>query len=231
MKDNETPISMTEHLSALLDDEAGSFEERRVLDELKSDSQMSKKLETYALIGETMRTGVAQQSVLPTANSFLNSIHEKISIEEQFDKIIINDDVSVNQVTQTNQSVHASNTSKLKPIGGFALAASVGALAFMSLQNAGFLNKPSSTVPTNTGNSESPIAIADASTTKEVIANDDAKIDSLLDAELASNNDQYMDADAETRSMLKRYVDSHMQYSTSSTFVPSVRVIAYTDNQ
>ena len=39
----------------------------------------------------------------------------------------------------------------------------------------------------------------------------------------------YLKADLRTRSLLKRYVDSHMQYASTTTFVPSVRVIAYSD--
>lgn len=218
MSNSETPVSITEHLSALLDDEAGSFEERRVLDELKSDKTLSKKLASYALIGETMRAGESQQATMMLGSNFLDSIHEQIDKEDQFDNVILDQD----QKIQTGSDTTAANSSSLlRPIGGFAVAASVGALAFMGLQNVGVLKGPTS-VPTDIVDKSGPTAIVQA--TPEVNKIEPTEV-------LASISDEYVDADAKTRSMLKRYVDSHMQYSTASTFVPSVRTIAYTDNQ
>lgn len=217
MSNSESPISLNEHLSALLDDEAGIFEERRVLDELKSDQNLSKKLSNYALIGETMRTGESQNPALMLGSSFLDSIHEQIEQEDQFDEVIL-DNANSNQAALI--TAESNSSSMLRPIGGFALAASVGALAFMGLQNVGLISKPT-TQPTNIVDSSGPTAIVQSAPVNQESSN----------LELVSDSDQYVDADAQTRSMLKRYVDSHMQYSTTSAFVPSVRVIAYTDNQ
>ncbi len=50
----DQPISLAEHLSSVLDDEAGSFEQRRVLDELKSSEDLNNKLSHFAFIGESM---------------------------------------------------------------------------------------------------------------------------------------------------------------------------------
>lgn len=227
MNDSESTISIKEHLSAVLDDEAGSFEQRRVLDELKSDEVLSKKLASYALIGETMRAGDAKKQPLVLGSSFLDSIHEKIDAEDQFDEVIIDttiNDKSLNSnpVAQNDSNNPSSSTSVLRPIGGFALAASVGALAFMGLQNMGVLNGPISQ-PSNIVDSSGPTAIVQVAPEAQIIGNP------VLDGSSSAN--EYVDADAQTRSMLKRYVDSHMQYSATSTFVPSVRVIAYTDNQ
>ena len=222
MSNSESPISINEHLSALLDDEAGSFEERRVLDELKADKNLSQKLSTYALIGETMRTGDTEKPVLSLGNSFLDSIHEKIALEDDFSEVIIDTDVNTNQVAQSQ----TNPLSWLRPIGGFAVAASVGAFAFMGLQNMGVLSNPNSQ-PGGIVNNSAPTAIVQSTPVSKSISDTDPTVDSII----ATNNDQYIDADAQTRLSLKRYVDSHMQYATSSTFVPSVRVIAYTDNQ
>jgi len=218
MSNNEVPTSLNEHLSALLDDEAGSFEERRVLDELKSDPVLSQKLANFALIGETMRTGESQQSSLLLGSSFLDNIHQQIDKEDQFDQVALN---QVND-TQNNQIIEDSKaaSSILRPIGGFALAASLGALAFMGLQNLGVVNNPAAQ-PTNIVDKSGPTAIAQAT----------LKAESIELVQTVAANEQYIEADAKARSMLKRYVDSHMQYASSSTFVPSVRVIAFTDNQ
>jgi len=218
MSNRENSISMSEHLSALLDDETGSFEERRVLDELKSDQHLSKKLANYALIGETMRAGESQQSAMMLGSSFLDSIHDKIDKEDQFDNVILDQ----TQTSQVGTNTTAANSpSYLRPIGGFALAASVGALAFMGLQNVGVLEGPTS-IPSNIVDKSGPTAIAEVK----------SEVNNVESTEIITfNSDEYVDADAHTRSMLKRYVDSHMQYTMTSTFVPSVRTIAYTDNQ
>ena len=46
---------------------------------------------------------------------------------------------------------------------------------------------------------------------------------------MTQDKEDYKQANAHARSFLKRYVDSHIQYASASTFVPSVRVIAYAD--
>jgi len=80
--------SLTEHLSALLDDEAGSFEQRRVLDELGSDEDLRQKLSSYALIGEVMRTA----ETTATANSdFLAGIHSKIEADDNYHQVKLED--------------------------------------------------------------------------------------------------------------------------------------------
>lgn len=224
MKNSESPVSINEHLSALLDDEAGSFEERRVLDELKADKKLSQKLSTYALIGETMRTGDSEKPVLSLGTSFLDGINEKISLEDNYNEVIIDADSKTNQIAETKTVT--SIFSRLRPVGGFAVAASVGALAFMGLQNMGLLNNPNSQ-PGGIVDNNAPTAIVQNIPASESVIENNSTVNSLV----LTDNDQYVDADAQTRSMLKRYVDSHMQYATTSAFVPSVRVIAFTDNQ
>ncbi|MEH6455749.1 MAG: sigma-E factor negative regulatory protein [Cocleimonas sp.] len=221
MNNSESPISINEHLSALLDDEAGSFEERRVLDELKADQKLSQKLSTYALIGETMRTGDTEKPMLSLGSSFLDGIHKKIELEDDFNVVVVDSDVKTNNESQSQNKLNPF--SWLRPVGGFAVAASVGALAFMGLQNMGVLSSPNSQ-PSNYVDSSAPTAI---------VGNAPVTVPSseiLVDSSIAAN-DQYVNADVETRAFLKRYVDSHMQYATTSAFVPSVRTIAYTDNQ
>lgn len=221
MSNSEPPISINEHMSALLDDEveAGSFEERRVLDELQKDKNLSQKLSNFALIGETLRTGDAEKPVISLGSSFLDGIHEKLELEDEFQDVVI-DNASANQ-SSINTSAKKS-FSWLRPVGGFAVAASFGAIAFMGLQNIGVLSTPTSQ-PSGIVDSSAPTAIAKAEPVSETKVTD-ISTDSM-------SNEQYVDADIQTRSMLKRYVDTHMQYSTTSALVPSVRVIAYTDNQ
>ena len=197
MSNSEYPISINEHLSALLDDEVGSFEERRVLDELKVNQKLSQKLSAYALIGETMRTGDAEKPVLSLGSGFLDSIHEKIALEDEFNEVIIDTDASTPSTNQVAGSKTDTNPlSWLRPVGGFAVAASVGALAFMGLQNMGLLSNPNSQ-PDGIVNTSTPTAIVQSVPVSESIVEINTAADSLI----AVNNDQYVDADAQTRSM------------------------------
>lgn len=251
MSNNESPVLITEHLSALLDDELGSFEKRRVLDELGVNQKLSQKLSTYALIGETLRTRNTEKPILTIGSSFLDSVREKVALEDNYNHIMLDADVETNQLA----SIKTKSVSWLRPAGGFAVAASVGALAFMGLQNMGVLNNSSlqsdgianNAVPTAIVQSAviNPSATSQSLSNQEVASQAIAATSAVTDSPIATNtatnstainstannNDQYVDADAHTRSLLKRYVESHMKYATTSTFVPSVRVIAYTDNQ
>lgn len=226
MSNSEKPISIHEHLSAMLDDEAGSFEQKRVLDELASDKTLSQKLSNFALIGETMRMGESEKPVQLLGSQFLDSIHDKISQEDEYDQVFIESENNA----QPAQAKTSSNSSWFRPIGGFALAASIGALAFMGLQNAGVLDRHTTPIE-STADSSAPTEIANSTPVSLPSADDEALINKQSEDIAAAIEDQYVEADAQTRAMLKRYVDTHMQYAPTSTFVPSIRVIAYTDSQ
>ena len=241
-------VTITEHLSALLDDEVGSFEQKRVLNELSSDNNMRNKLTAYSLIGETLRSG---QPAATAGTSFLAGIQDQLASEPEYSESVL----------QASQSAKATNTkakndgSWLRPVGGFAMAASVAALAVIGFQN--YMNPTNNSVshPTEivAANSIAPLNSKEntflsttASKNTEVVLNKVVLKDKLTEAEMASamvvtadqlqNKDTqsvaattYLKADLRTRSLLKRYVDSHMQYASTTTFVPSVRVIAYSD--
>ena len=234
MQNSNNPTSMPEHLSALLDDEAGEFEQKRVLDELKSNDSLRGKLSTYALISEAMRSSDLDKPVLNLNSNFLAGIHAKIEEEEQYN------DVQLNQVVNSQPT---RSQSWLKPVGGFALAASVAVIAVLGLQNfqqSGLVDQ--STIAANGSNSKTMIAQKDQLTESEMASATPVSAANLASSnsianDASDNNDvmaatqEYAQADTQTRSLLKRYVDSHMQYATTAAFVPSVRVIAYTDNQ
>jgi len=224
MSNNNTTISMTEHLSALLDDEAGDFEQRRVLDELKSSKKLCNKLSSYALIGETMRSGTMEKQALNAGPSFLAGIHEQITAEDKYHHVELEDKKTENQESK----------SWLRPVGGFALAASVAAIAVLGVQNYQLSKGSDVLLSTNQKSQNDLIAKNETpSISKQAIAsniteNTDAEI-AVSSKEILIDSDQYSQADSQTRSMLKSYVDSHMQYASNTTFVPSVRVIAYAD--
>ncbi len=214
------PASLAEHLSAVLDGEAGGFEERRVLDELKSDGELRYKLSAYTLISESMRS--SESSVI-ASSAFLAGIHEAINDEDEYHHVSL-------ETKQTNATPNKTSGSWLKPIGGFALAASVAAIAVVSFQNyqqqlgtSDLLNASiDSSIKRDNGSLSITSAggVADASNPVVVASGSDA---------VMAVPDLYQQADNRTRLLLKRYVDSHLQQASGTAFVPSVRVIAYAD--
>lgn len=229
MKESKDPISMPEFLSAVVDDETGDFERKRVLDELTSSSALRTKMSNYALIGETMRASDSMQSQIATENSFLAGIHEQIDAEETFENVVLN-----------QNTPNVESNSWLKPLGGFALAASVAAVAILVLQNYSILNPSGNldaTIVDSTLESANPSPQTQL-TQEQMDGAINISADQMSDTRMQSNltNESepveiYKQADARTRSLLKRYVDTHMQYAGTAAFVPSVRVIAYADNQ
>jgi sigma-E factor negative regulatory protein RseA len=209
------PASLTEHLSALLDDEAGDFEQRRVLDELKLSDELRQKLSSYSLIGEVMRTG--QMAPVAADGGFLAGIHDKINSEDEYHQV------------QLEDKQEKPSKSWLRPVGGFALAASVAAVSVIGFQNYQQMDKGgfvTASIDAQVSSQKDRLSVAKMNSATVVSAD-----------QLVSNNEQlamvdkdfYQPADAQTRLLLKRYVDSHMQQASTTAFVPSVRVIAYAD--
>lgn len=224
MDNSKSQITMSEHLSALLDDETGSFEQKRILDELKTSEPLRRKLSSYTLIGETMRLGELDKKVVCASADFLSGIHAKIKKEDQYDEI------QVGAHLQSQAGITASSKSWLRPVGGFALAASVAAVAVIGFQNFNSLN--SEGIETASSNS-SPLQSIALNQHKEHLSENEmrAAIEVPADTLVENNTEQYQQANLQARSLLKRFVDSHMQYASTAAFVPSVRAIAYADNK
>ncbi len=223
--DTKQRVTLAEHLSALLDDEAGGFEQKRVLDELKTDPALAKKLAHFALIKETLHSGEAAH--VYAGASFLEGIHNKLEAEPEFTSHAL-DEATSSTDTDTKKS-----NGWLRPVGGFAMAASVAALAVIGFQN--YVGNPQSVdsiavemvAKTGLGTRVTKNQLTQAEMDNAVLAT--ANPDVTTDQTKQLDTPDYRQADARTRSLLKRYVDSHMQYASTSAFVPSVRVIAYSD--
>ncbi len=179
--------TITEHLSAVLDGEAGDFEQRRLLDELGKNKDLQTSLACYALIGETMRDEKQASIAKP---SFLESIHDKIDAEPEYSQIQIN-----------NKKINNSKPKWIRPVAGFAMAASVATIAIIGIQSP----------LTLTGNSHSPIA-----------ANQTLKSTPTRVANIYNNY-----PDKKTQARYTRYLDSHAQYASTTPLMPSVRVVSY----
>ncbi|MCK5725261.1 MAG: sigma-E factor negative regulatory protein [Thiotrichaceae bacterium] len=116
MKKNN--ITKAEYLSSVLDDEAGTFEQRRILKELQQDDSMLSKVGNYSLIGEVLRNEEIPHVV---QSNFLAGIQDKIANEETYDKTHI----TTNKNKLLNKSWH-------KPIVGMGMAAGLATIAIMS---------------------------------------------------------------------------------------------------
>jgi len=182
-------VTKTEHLSAVLDGEAGEFEQRRILDELGKDDELKASLSCYALIGETMRD--EQQSNV-VGSSFLQGIHDEIDAEPEYSQV---------QIEQ--KKVSNGGPTWARPVVGFAMAASVAALGVIGVQNYVL-----------TGNSDTSIAV-------------NQQVESTAVMAVA---DTYSHPDAKTRNLYKQYLDSHVQYASTTPIMPSVRMVSYNSN-
>lgn len=179
-------ITTAEHLSAVLDGEAGEFEQRRILDELSKDEQLQSSLSSYALIGETMRD--EKQSII-IGSDFLQGIHDQINEESTYSHV---------QVAEKKAS---NDGSWVRPMTGFAVAASVAALAVVGMQS--FMSG------NNTDSS-----LADASRAGAIQT-------------LVAKVNTYKYPDKKTQTLYKRYLDSHIQYASTTSMVPSIRAASY----
>jgi len=247
---NNTTISLNEHLSAVLDDEAGAFEQTRVLDELtkntsdKNATALRQSLLSYSLIGESMRSASSSDATTVTGSDFLAGIHEQIDKESDYHQVHIQD----------AKKPAANSSSWLRPVGGFALAASFAAIAVIGVQNLQqdkqqmsaqseiIAATESKSAQPSAGKSQLSLAAMNAATVvsaADMVSTAEKPAIEVAAANMPASNivknvekkvaDIYQPADSHTRAMLKQYVDSHMQFASNSTFVPSVRVISYSD--
>ena len=77
--------SKHEFLSAWLDDETGTFEQRRIVDELHKDEALAHTMSRYALMVELMRKPEATPVI--TANAFLSRMQLALEDEPAYGQI------------------------------------------------------------------------------------------------------------------------------------------------
>lgn len=179
--------TITEHLSAVLDGEAGDFEQRRLLDELGKDNDLQASLACYALIGETMRD---EKQASIAESSFLKGIHAEIDAEPEY-----------SQVQIMEKKVSNGRPAWIRPVAGFAIAASVAAIAVIGIQSP----------LTISGDSNSPLA-------------NNQPLESTP-TRVASAYNSY--PDEKTQTLYKRYLGIHAQHDSTTPLMPSVRVVSY----
>ncbi len=208
-----------EFLSALLDDEAGTFEQRRLLDELKKDDELAHAFTRYALIGEAMRANASgQRSALGV--SLLSRIQDELEGEPAY-----TGETVASQTQQASTTAAKVVTKSVRPWRniGFALAAGIAALAVGGVL---FLQPAMH-------NTTSSIAANDPVTTevtpKPVPVN--AANALVADAATEARIQQVGSIDPQTRDMLKQYVAQHVKYASTTVIAPSVRAVSYVNER
>lgn len=129
MNKKNTTTTKAEYLSAFLDDEAGAFEQQRMLDESQKDDELKQKIANFSLIGEAMRN---ENSPVTVQVDFLAGIHEKLAEEPVYDTVLID-----SKVANSSSRVKAW----LRPVAGMALAASLAAVTVVALNPGNDANK------------------------------------------------------------------------------------------
>ncbi|HRJ52113.1 MAG TPA: sigma-E factor negative regulatory protein [Candidatus Thiothrix moscowensis] len=198
--------SKTEFLSALLDDEAGEFERRRLLDELRKDDELGNTLSRYALIGETMRAGNAQRS--SQGISLLGRIQDELVDEPAYDQPAV-------QVPVRKQAAMTSS----RMGWGVAMAATVAALAMGGML---FMQQPTRTAEQVAA---APVPVSAPQAVAALPANGQTAVASATNVD--DRIRQIGRVDSQTRDILKQYVAQHVKYASTTAIAPSIRAVSY----
>ena len=207
-----------EFLSALLDDEAGAFEQRRLLDELKKDDELAHAFTRYALIGEAMRANASgQRSALGV--SLLSRIQDELEDEPAY-----TGETVVGQTQQASTTVTKVVTKSVRQWRkvGFALAAGIAALAV-----GGVLFLQPATHNTSSMAANDPVTTEVAPKPVPVNAANALVADAATEARIQ----QVGSIDPQTRDMLKQYVAQHVKYASTTVIAPSVRAVSYVNER
>ncbi|CAA6808407.1 MAG: Unknown protein [uncultured Thiotrichaceae bacterium] len=230
-----------EFLSAVLDDEAGEFERRRLLGELCDDAELGQTLNRYSLVGEAMRS---QQRTVVDSGSFLAGIQAQLEDEPVYDQVVVA--AAVNDVVQGgSQSVSHSDDQSSGTVSAkqpwhrdntarYAMAASVAVAALASVllvQNTGSQPEIAETRAKAEVKTESPavlksIAVVDAETT--VASDSEAAVAAAKPISGRNGSIRRVTSpDQRTADTLKQYVTLHMQYRSSNGIAPSIQAVSY----
>jgi sigma-E factor negative regulatory protein RseA len=191
-----------ESLSAFLDDEAGEFEQRRLLDDLKKDEELGQTFTRYALIGEAVRAGSNGQRA-GLGVSMLSRIQEELEDEPVYTNVSVQSQTAV-------KPRQGKNPVRSFRVVGMALAATVAAVAVGGLM---FMQHPA----------QETVVQAKASVNAPVNANA-----MVADAgETEARIRQVGRVDPQTRDILKQYVAQHVKYASTTAFAPSIRAVSY----
>lgn len=198
--------SKDEYLSALVDDELGAFEQRRLLDELTSDAETAARWGRYHLIGEALRGGLPAR----TNKDFV--AHVRASIADQEPHHV--DPASL---------VHGSSSRPVSPgkarsMLGLALAASVAAVTVLGVQ--ALLGDREGAQP----------QLAEAPGQATLVATEQGQATVASAEETAPQAGPWM-TEGDDAVRLNSYLVTHSEHSAVPGMLPQVRVVGYAREQ
>lgn len=200
-------VNKHEHLSALIDDEAGEFEGRRLLDELCKSAEDRALWGRYHLIGEAMRAALPERVDL----GFADRISRALEAEP----------LPGSAVPAAVSVAHRLT----KPVIGFALAAGVAVVSVVSLQS--FTQEPGGDAPARLAEVGGPPVIT------RVAVEAPLPSDATVVRVVAGTAAQPLPAPSEeAAARLNSYLVNHAEYAPSRPgMLPQVRVVGYGQNQ
>jgi len=212
-----------EHLSAVFDDEAGEFEQRRLLDELEKDTELQQSWSNYALIGNVMREPEKTSIADP---DFLSSMQLRLDEEDAYSNVIV-------------KTTQKSKANWLKPVSSIAIAATVAAVSIFStqlfMQDNSTSNHNVQVAYTTVANGNAmPTMLKttsieqDATTTATTLATTAiiAKTASTIQQQ-EEEQQQATSVALDERTKMQRYLASHIRNASRKTIAPTLRMISY----
>jgi len=191
-----------EHLSAVFDDEAGDFEQRRLVDELTKDSKLQHDWSRYALIGDVLREPEQAEVAMP---EFLSGIQQQLEAEEEFSQVKVN--------------LKKQKSAWVRPVTGFAMAATIAAVSVLGVQSLMTENSSTERLSTFEQVAQNKVQQTEASQTNT------SKKSAIR---VASNDTASRNVvDMEQRIKVQRYLASHIKNASHRTIAPTMRVISY----
>lgn len=207
--------SKTEFLSAFLDDEAGEFERRRLVNELAKDDELAQTFNRYALMGEAMRTAASGQRAVAGV-SLLSHIQAELADEPAYTS-------AMNEMATA--AVTAPAISHARPSWSRGrMAALAATLAAVAVGGMLFIQQPS------TSDKAAQVAVAPVAAPAPVQPAVAAATDGVLVASTGSAESrihQIGRVDPQARDILKQYVAQHVKYASTTVIAPSVRAVSY----
>lgn len=210
--------SKTEFLSAFLDDEAGEFERRRLVDELSRDDELGQTLGRYALLGEVMRA--KQSTIVPDSRQFLAGIQAGLEDEPDYNEAVV----------QFEGSPASGQTQRHWREGAmrFGMAASVAVAAIAGIL---LLQQPGSDTPVENLAANDGVAAqakpAALSLAAKPVSDDKVMTNTITLADSSRMRQGNKHLDWQTRDALKQYITLHMQHRANNGIVPSIQAASY----
>ena len=199
----KTMKTKNEHLSAVFDDEAGAFEQRRLLDELEKDGDLQQSWSNYALIGEVMREPMDTAAVDP---DFLSSMQLRLDEEDTYSEVSIQETTSVKTQTKSRW---------LQPLSGMAIAATVAAISVFSMQ--------SLMVADQSGEGATAQLASNTTIVTPVVAVSQSIPPLAASKNITASGGINLDEQAK----MQRYLASHIRNASRKTIAPSLRMVSY----